>query len=376
MRQIITKFFILPAAMAVTAALVCAAGNAGDSVQLDPSMMGNVHIETVKPETMHKILAATGKVQFNDDHVIHVLAPMPGQITNFHLRVGDRVEKDQVIFSIRSREVASLVTDYLDSERDQDLAEKTWNMTKDLYDHEAASRISLQQADNDLAKAKAHVARAVESLRVLGIDQKDVDAGHGMQALIPVHSAAGGIVIDRAVTEGQYVQGDGTALLTVADPATVWVLADIFENDLHLIHAGQHAQITAVAYPGKRFNATVERIGEKIDADSRTMKVRLLVPNSDGLLKPEMFITAGFDLGGTAAGLTIPATAMLVEGTQGYAFLQTADRTFVKTPITATPDGPGRLRVTSGLKAGDRVVTDGALLVNFRQANQKEEGDK
>jgi cobalt-zinc-cadmium efflux system membrane fusion protein len=106
------------------------------------------------------------------------------------------------------------------------------------------------------------------------------------------------------------------------------------------------------------------------------MKVRLLVPNSDGLLKPEMFITAGFDLGGTAAGLTIPATAMLVEGTQSYAFLQTADRTFVKTPITATADGPGRLRVTAGLKAGDRVVTDGALLVNFRQANQKEEGDK
>jgi cobalt-zinc-cadmium efflux system membrane fusion protein len=375
-RQIITNFFILPAAMAAVATLACASGNTGDSVQLDPSMMGNVHIETVKPETMRRVLAATGKVQFNDEHVIHVLAPMPGQITNFHLRVGDRVENDQVIFSIRSREVASLVTDYLDSQRDQDLAEKTWNMTKDLYDHEAASRVSLQQADNDLAKAKAHVARAAESLRVLGIDQKDVDAGRGMQALIPVHAAAGGIVIDRAVTEGQYVQGDGTALLTIADPATVWVLADIFENDLHVIHPGQHAQITAVAYPDRRFNATVERIGEKIDADSRTMKVRLLVPNSDGLLKPEMFITAGFDLGGTAAGLTIPATAMLVEGTQGYAFLQTADRTFVKTRITATPDGPGRLRVTAGLKAGDRVVTDGALLVNFRQANQKEEGGK
>jgi cobalt-zinc-cadmium efflux system membrane fusion protein len=196
-----TKFFVLPAAVAVSAALACASGNGGDSVRLEPSMMQNVHIETVRPEAMHRVLAATGKVQFNEEHVIHVLAPMPGQITDFHLRVGDRVEKDQVIFSIRSREVASLVTDYLDSEHDQDLAEKTWNMTKDLYDHEAASRVSLQQADNDLAKAKAHVARAVESLRVLGIDQKDVDAGRGMQALIPVRAAAGGIVIDRAVTE-------------------------------------------------------------------------------------------------------------------------------------------------------------------------------
>src|SRR6185312_5519059 len=111
-RQIMTKCFLLPMAVAAAAALVCAAGNAGDSVQLEASMMPNVHIETVKPETMHRVLAATGKVQFNDDHVIHVLAPMSGQITNFHLRVGDRVEQDQVIFSIRSREVASLVTDY------------------------------------------------------------------------------------------------------------------------------------------------------------------------------------------------------------------------------------------------------------------------
>jgi cobalt-zinc-cadmium efflux system membrane fusion protein len=339
-------------------------------------MMANVHVETVKPETMHRLLAATGKVQFNDDHVIHVLAPMPGQVTNFTLRVGDRVEKDQILFDLRSREVASLVTDYLDSERDQDLAEKTWNMTKDLYDHEAASRVSLQQAENDLAKAKAHVARAAESLRVLGIDQKDVDAGRGMQALIPVHAPAGGIVIDRALTAGQYVQGDGTALLTIADPASVWILADIFENDLHLIHPGQRAQITAVAYPSHRFTAMVERIGDKIDPDSRTMKVRLLAPNADQLLKPEMFITAGFDLGGTAAGLTIPAQAMIVEGTQGYAFVQTGDRTFAKTPVTAAPDGAGRLRVTAGVKAGDRVVTDGALLVNFRQANQKEEGGK
>lgn len=372
MRQIIRNSSVI--FICVTGLAVGAADR--DSVQLDPGMMNNVHIETVKSETMRRVLTATGKVQFNDDHVVRILAPMAGQVTNFSLRVGDRVEKDQVVFSLKSREVAALVTDYLDSQRDQDLAEKTWNMTKDLFDHQAASRISLQQAENDLAKAKAHVARAAESLQVLGIDPKDVDAGRGLQALIPVHSPASGIIIDRAVTAGQFVQGDGTALLTIADPSTVWVLADVFENDLHLIHAGQHAQVTAVAYPSRRFSATVERIGDKVDPDSRTMKVRLLVSNADLLLKPEMFITAGFELSGTAAGLTIPAQAVIVEGSRSYAFVQTGDRTFTRRSVTATPDGSGRLRVTDGVKAGDRVVTDGALLVNFRQANQKEEGGK
>jgi cobalt-zinc-cadmium efflux system membrane fusion protein len=370
-KRIITTSYIL--AMAIPLALAAADDN---GVDLDPGMMANVHVETVKSQVMRRVLTATGKVQFNDDHVVRVLAPMPGQVANFTLRTGDRVEKDQVIFSIRSREVASLVTDYLDGQRDQDLADKTWTMTKDLFDHQAASKISLQQAENDLAKAKAHVARAEEALRILGVEPKDVGTGGGLQALIPVRAPAGGIVIERNMTAGQFVQGDGTALLTIADPATVWVLADVFENDLHLIHPGQHATVTAVAYPDRRFSATVERIGDKIDADSRTMKVRLLVSNNDLLLKPEMFITAGLELAGTSAGLTIPAQAMIADGPRGYVFVQTGERHFVRRQVVAAPDGSGRLRVTEGIKAGERVVTDGALLVNFRQVNQKEEAGK
>ncbi len=370
MKKIIATLSILPVS------ILFAAGAPDNSVELDAGMMANVHIETVKSEAARRVLTATGKVQFNDDRVVHVIAPMPGQVTNFTLRVGDRVEKDQVIFSIKSREVASLVTDYFDSQHDHDLADKTLTMTKDLFEHQAASKVSLQQAENDLAKAKAHVARAEEALRVLGLDPKEIDTHGGLQALIPVHAPLGGIVIERNIATGQFVQGDSTSLLTLADPATVWVLADVFENDLHLIHPGQHAQLAAVAYPDRRFTATVERIGDRIDADSRTMKVRLLVSNSDLLLKPEMFITAALDLAGTSAGLTVPAQAMIVEGTRGYVFVQSGDRRFVKTLVTATPDGAGRLRITAGLKPGDRVVTDGALLVNFRQASQREEAGK
>src|SRR5213078_3787394 len=168
-----------------------------------------------------------------------VLAPLPGQVLDFKLRVGDTVQKDQVLFSIKSREIASLVTDYIESQRDQDLAEKTYNMTKDLFDHQAASRISMQQAESDLAKTKAHVARSDEALRVLGIDPSVAVKDGGLRSAVPVLAASSGTVIERNVTSGQFVQADSTALLTIADPSSVWVMVDVFERDIHVIHVGQ-----------------------------------------------------------------------------------------------------------------------------------------
>src|SRR6185312_4955307 len=109
--------------------------------------------------------------------------------------------------------VAALVTDYLESERDRDLAMKTHAMTKDLFEHQAASRISFQQAESDLAKASAHVARAEEALRVLGLDAKDVQRTGGLKALVPVLSPLTGSVIERTVTNGQFVQADSTPLI-------------------------------------------------------------------------------------------------------------------------------------------------------------------
>jgi cobalt-zinc-cadmium efflux system membrane fusion protein len=299
-----------------------------------------------------------------------VLAPLPGQVQDLAIRVGDPVEKDQVLFSIKSREVAALVTDYLESQRDRDLAEKTHAMTKDLFEHQAASKISLQQAEGDLAKAQAHVARSEEALRVLGLDPEE--AQKNLRALIPVRASSSGAVIERTVTPGQFVQADSTPLLTVADLGTVWVLVDVFERDIHLVRPGQKVQVVAAAYPDRRFLASVERISDRVDPDSRTLKVRLLVSNPDLLLKPEMFISASLELGEGGTGVTVPAKALFTEGDKSYLFVGVGGRRFERRLVSAAPDGEGRLRVTSGLHSGDRVVTDGALLLNFRQKQQQD----
>ena len=342
-------------------------GDSSNEVELDPAMLANIHVEAVRSESGRNSLSGTGKVQLNDDRTVRILAPLPGQVIDFHLGVGDPIEKDQVLFSIKSREVASLVSDYLQSQRDLDLAQKTYNMNKDLFEHQAASRISFQQAENDLAKANTQVARGEEALRVLGIDPKEAVRDGGLRSLIPVRTPMGGTLIERNLTPGQYVQGDSTALLTIADLSSVWVLVDVFERDIHLVRAGQKVQVVAAAYPDRRFPASVERISDKVDPDSRTLKVRLLVSNPNFLLKPEMFITSSLELSGGGAALSVPAGAVFTEAGKSYVFVAKTDRRFERRQIVATPDADGRLRVTGGLRVGDRVVSDGAMLVDYRR---------
>jgi cobalt-zinc-cadmium efflux system membrane fusion protein len=343
-----------------------------NDVELDPAMLSNIKVEAVRLESGRRQLTGTGKVQFNEDRTVRILAPLPGQAVDFQARVGDSIGKDQVLFSIKSREVASLVSDYLESQRDLDLAQKTYNMNKDLFEHQAASLISFQQAENDLAKATTHVARGEEALRVLGIDPKEAVKDGGLRSLVPVRSPMAGTLIERNLTPGQYVQADSTSLLAIADLSTVWVLVDVFERDIHLVRVGQKVQVVAAAYPNHRFPASVERISDRVDPDSRTLKVRLLVSNPEVLLKPEMFITSSLELSEGGAALSVPAGAVFTEDGKSYVFAAINDRRFERRLIVAAPDAEGRLRVTSGLHAGEKIVTDGAMLLDYRRKQRQE----
>lgn len=342
------------------------------NLELEAAMAANLRVESVHAEAARRVLTATGKVQINEDRTARLLAPLPGQVMDLQVKVGDAVEKDQTLFTIKSREVAALTADYLESRRDADLAAKTYAMTKDLFDHQAASRMALQQAEGDLAKAGAHVSRAEEALRVLGLDAKEAQNPGGLTARVPVLAPLSGNIMERAVTAGQFVQADSTPLLTIADLKTVWVLVDIFERDIHLIRIGQKVQITAAAYPDRRFTATVERIHDRVDPETRTLKVRLLVANPGLLLKAEMFLTASVELNESANGIPVPAAAVFTEGGKSFLFVAQGERQFERRLVTSAPDGEGRLRVTSGLRTGDRVVTDGALLLNSRRSRQPE----
>jgi cobalt-zinc-cadmium efflux system membrane fusion protein len=300
--------------------------------------------------------------------VARIIPPLMGQVQDLRLKVGDSVRKGDTLFSIYSREAATALSEHMDSHKDLDLAEKTFAMTQDLYEHQASSRIALDQARNDLDKAKLRVNRTEESLRVLGIAN---DSASSTIAKIPVRSPLNGTVIERKVTEGQFVQPDVNPLLTIASLDDVWVLGDVFERDLHLIRIGQRASVVTDAYPDEMFNASVSWISDVVDDTTRTVKVRFLVANAGRRLKPEMFASANIFLQESQKGLTVPAEAVLSEGGHNYVYVCVGEGSFVRRPVEVTQDDGTKSRVINGLKTGDKVVVKGAILINSEREKKE-----
>ncbi len=338
-------------------------------VTLDEPMMKNITVEELKEKLLPQVLTTTGKVQLNEEQMARILAPVSGQVQQLHVKVGDMVKAGAVLFFIHSRDVADALDEYDESQNDLDLADKTAAMTQDLFAHQAVSRMTLQRAENDLAKAKARVTRTAETLRALGVELHNGRPSTEVSARVPIRSPLNGTVLERAVTEGQFVQPDNTPLVTIADLSTVWVTADIFERDLHLVRLGQKAEVATTAYPEQRFVAQVAHVSDVVDATSRTVKVRFLAANPDGRLKPEMFASVSLFLDEAKPTLMIAPQAVFTEGGHTFAYVNTRERDFIRRPIETAPSD-GELKVLNGLQAGEFVVSNGALMLRLQEDKQ------
>jgi membrane fusion protein, heavy metal efflux system len=335
---------------------------------LDTAALRSITVQTVAEHPVPRTLTVAGKVQFDEDRLAHVLAPLPGQVVDLRIKVGDVVRKGQALCAISSRDATAVVGEHTESHKDLELAEKTAAMTQDLFDHQAASRIALQQAQSDLAKATARVARNEQALRLLGLQSEaDIDRFDGRVLVV---SPIAGAVIERHVTDGQFVQADSMPLIAVADSSTVWVMGDVFERDLHLVNVGDEAAITTTAYPGERFTGRVNYVSDVIDPMSRTAKVRVSVPNPHSRLKPEMFASIALGVGASDPALTVPASAVFTENGRSWVYVSTTAGHFARRSVDVDQDEGADRRVLSGLRAGDRVVTGGALLLREEEAKR------
>jgi len=347
-----------------------ATASTGESrLHLGEEQLVEIRVEELTMRIAGDVIRTTGTVEFNADRMARILTPVSGQVQELRLNVGDDVHRGDTLFVLSSREVASAIADHLASQKDLDFSEKTFAMTKDLFDHQAASRISLQQAENDLAKARAKVAQTAEMLRVLGFDESAIANSGALLSRVPVRASISGTITERTITNGQFVGAESTPLLTIADLSTVWVQADVFERDLHRIAAGQKADVTTAAYPDDRFSAEVARIGAVVDAQTRTAKLRFVVANPGLRLKPGMFTTATLQVSGGTPALTVPAKAVFVENGRSYAYVQTGFAEFTRRAVETIPGGGDRVRITRGLSAGDHIVTDGVLLLRARETD-------
>ena len=304
-------------------------------------------------------LVVTGVVTPDVARNVPVVSLASGRVVAIHARLGDNVKKGQLLLTIRSDDVAGGFDAYRKAVADELLARKQLNRAVDLFAHGAIAEQDLEVAKDAADDAKVTLETATEHLRLLG---NDPDKPMG---IVDIVAPTTGVITDQQVTNAATVQAySSPSPFTISDLSWVWILCDVYENDLATVRLGDTAEITLNAYPGRVFKGTISNIGAILDPSIRTAKVRLEVQNP-GIMRLGMFAKATF-YGQTKEMHTIvPASAVLRMHDRDFVFVPASDKKFRRVEVRAgelVRDNTSLQEIKSGLKPGQQVVTNALVL--------------
>jgi cobalt-zinc-cadmium efflux system membrane fusion protein len=307
-------------------------------------------------------LNVTGTVNPDVSREIPVVSIASGRVVAVHVRLGDYVRKGQLIMEVQSTDISGAYNQYLKAVNDEHLANTQLERAKILYDKGAIARSQLEIAQDGEDDAKADLVAAEQQLHVLGVDRN-----HPGET-VKVYSPASGFIIQQNVTEaataGVALSGSANAF-TIADLSHVWIICDVYENDLATVHLGQSADIRLNAYPDRVLTGTIGDIGAILDPSIRTGKVRIQVENPGNLMRIGMFATATFHGKKTETRAAVPASAVLHLHDRDWVYVPNGDGTFRRLGVQGGEMLPGNVQeITSGLSVGQQVVSNALELQN------------
>ena len=341
-------------------------------VTVDPDIFSTEHPElfkTAKAETraLPTELTANGTVTPDVTRTIHVTSLGGGRVVDLKVKLGDSVKKGQTLLVISSFDLAAAMSDYQKARADEVLARKALDRAQLLYDRGAIAAKDLETAQDAEDKAKVDVSTAEHHVRVLGADPAHPSP------MIELHAPVAGTIVEQNVAGFEGVKSlDNTPnLFTIADLSEVWVVCDVFENDLGEVHLGDLAEIRLNAFGERTFRGKVVDISRVLDPNTRSAKVRIVLPNGNGVLRPGMFAVAKFRSRKTTERVVVPATAIMRLHDKDWVFRKESDKNFRRVVVQAdglAPDGMQEIR--DGVKAGDEVVAN-ALEFSTEVAEKK-----
>jgi cobalt-zinc-cadmium efflux system membrane fusion protein len=303
-------------------------------------------------------LAVTGTVNPDIARTVPVISLASGRIVGIYARLGDSVKKGQLLLKVRSDDISGGFATYQMAAADEVLARVQYERSQDLYKHGAIALNDLQVAQDAEDKAKVAVDTAAEHLKLLG---SSVDHPSG---IVDITAPVSGVITDQQVTNAAGVQSLGTSPFTISDLSYVWIVCDVYENDLPSVHIGDPAEITLNAYPGRVLKGTVSNILPILDPSLRTGKVRIEVPNP-GLMRIGMFVTATFHGQKEEVNTAVPASSILHLHDRDWVYMPTSDKKFRRVGVLGGDALPGGMQeIKSGLQAGQQVVTNPLALQN------------
>jgi cobalt-zinc-cadmium efflux system membrane fusion protein len=306
-------------------------------------------------------LNVTGVVQPDIARTVPVISLAAGRVVEIKARLGDTVKKGQLLLRVQSNDVAGAYQNYRKAESDEHLARIQLERAQILYDKGAIAKSAFEQAEATAQDAKADLDAANEQLRLLGID-KDHPSG-----IVDIFAPISGVITDQQVTNSSGVQGLGSPNpFTISDLSYVWIVCDVYENDLDAVHPGEFADIHLTAYPNQVFKGRIDNILPVLDPALRTAKVRLEVSNP-GMMRVGMFVTATFYGKKAETYAAVPAAAILHLHDREWVYtpIPNAAGHFKRLEVVTGNMLPGNMQeVVSGIKPRDQVVSNALVLQN------------
>jgi cobalt-zinc-cadmium efflux system membrane fusion protein len=323
---------------------------------------GRFSLVQASTQPIRSKLQVTGSVNPDVSREIPVLSLANGRVVALHVGLGDYVQKGQLVMEVQSPDVSTAFDAYLKAVSDEHLATVTLDRDNLLLDKGAIPKSQQEAAQDGEDDAKADLTAAEQQLKILGVDKNHPSEN------VRIYAPASGVIIAQNVTAagaaGITYAGSGGSL-TIADLSHVWVICDVYENDLAGVRLGQHADIELNAFPGKTFSGTISDIGAQLDPNLRTAKVRIQVENPQHLLRIGMFTTATLEGSRAELQTVVPATTVLQLHDRSYVFEPAGDGTFKRVLVKTGGTLPGNLlEITAGMQAGQQVVKNALDLEN------------
>ena len=336
------------------------------------------HIRTAPVETAVVpigIVSAPGKVEANANRLSHLVLPLTGRVSRVFVRLGDFVRQGQPLLMLESPDADAAASAYLQAQAGVTQSKSAMakvqmdlDRERDLLAHGAVPQKDVLNAENLAVQARAGVEQAEavaeqarRRLQIIGI----TPGTFGQR--VTVHAPISGKLLEIAVVEGEFRNDLSASLMTIADLSSVWVTSDVPETAIRLVKAGEPVTIHLAAYPGETFRGRVTQVGDTVDPETRTVKVRAELPNPGGRFKPEMFGTIQL-AEQTELRPVVPAAAVIATDRQTVIWREVGHGVFEKVAVTTGVQLGDRIAIVSGLKPNDRVVVDGVMLLVVNDA--------
>jgi cobalt-zinc-cadmium efflux system membrane fusion protein len=349
-----------------------ASGDKAALFSIPADQISHIQIVTVAPSTLTRTLRLTGAVAYNGFATTPVITQVSGPVSRIVVSPGEIVRAGQPLLYVASPDFSQLRATYIKANDAFKLADREYARSKDLYDHHAIAERDLLAAESARNQAEADLQASQQALHVLGFKSPDQAVKTSSSPELPVLAPIGGEVVERLVAAGQVIQAGTTQAFTISNMSTVWVLANVYQQDLPYVKVGDPVTIVTDSYAGIEFHGKISYVAAALDPTTRTLQARIDVKNPQERLKNNMYVVAQVQAGKVANAITVPNAAVLRNAeNEPFVYMLAGQNQFAMRSVTIGQTSEQTTEITSGLAPGDRIVANGSLFLQFANSLQK-----